>query len=470
VVIHQLWRCGALETVLAIEKLEDTHLRTLKRGATRKSDGGGLYLLPAKKDGESHGWRFDYSFQGKRRTISLGVYPAVSLAEARDRAGACRTAVAKGQDPSALRRLEKQKTIERLEAERRLKAGEPIKGSFEEVARRWYADIKDEWADSYSGKVLRRLEIHAFPYIGAKAIEEVTAADVLALCRRVQAEGRVQAEATLETGQRVRELCSRVFCYAIGEQTLTSDPARDIRRSLKKPRTRHFPAITKPVELAELLRDIDSYSGSFVVRCVLQLAPMLMVRPGELRLSRWEEFDLDQGLWIVPSMRLKRTLDEKENGEPHLVWLPRQAVQILEELFQLTGRTGYVFAGQGRKNKTISNNTLNKALRCMGYSTKTEVTGHGFRATARTLVVELLEFPEAVAEMQLAHAVKDANGTAYNRAEFHRQRMKMMQDWADYLEDLKNDRAKVKHPVLTEFKPVTLRLATINQAFQASEA
>jgi integrase len=455
---------------MALNKLSDTHLRHVKVGDARLSDGGGLYLKPAENHRECHGWRFDYSYQGKRRTISLGTYPAVPLADARRKAEDYRTAVANGEDPSALRKAERAKVLERLEAERRLKAGEPVVGSFEEVARRWFTDIKHEWADSYSGKVLRRLEIHAFPHIGAKMIQDVTAPEVLALCRRVQAAPDDETEGRLETGQRVRELCSRVFCYAIAEGTLVSDPARDIRRALRNPRQRHFAAITKPDSLAELLRDIDAYSGSFVVRCALQLAPMLMVRPGELRLSRWDEFDLDQGLWIVPSERLKRTKEEKENGEPHLVPLAKQAVQILEELFELTGRSGYVFAGQGRKSKCISNNTVNAALRRMGYSTKTEVTGHGFRATARTLAVELLEFPEAVAEMQLAHAVKDANGEAYNRAEFLRQRMRLMQEWADYLEDLKNDRAKVKHPVLTEFRPVTLRLTASNEALTTRTA
>jgi integrase len=204
----------------------------------------------------------------------------VTLAEARKRASKCRTDVATGNDPSELRRLEKKKVLERLEAERRLKAGEPAVGSFEEVARRWFADIKHEWADSYSSKVLRRLEIHAFPHIGAKMIKDVTAPDVLALCRRVQAAPDDESEGRVETGQRVRELCSRVFCYAIAEGTLVSDPARDIRRALRNPRQRHFAAITKPDALAELLRDIDAYSGSFVVRCALQLAPCSWCAPG----------------------------------------------------------------------------------------------------------------------------------------------------------------------------------------------
>lgn len=435
---------------MAIEKLNDTALRALKPGAGRQSDGGGLYLLPGQQEGESHGWRFDYSFRGKRRTISLGVYPAVSLKEARARAVEARKAVATGQDPSAQRKREKQQVRERLEAEKRLKAGEPIPGSFEEVARRWFQKRKAEWMGTYSSKVLRRLELHAFPYIGHLPIGEIDVPLVLQVCRRVQDAG------TIETGLRVKELCSRVFRFAIAEAIVKSDPCRDIDDALEKPQVTHFAALIKPAQVGEYLRRVDSYSGTFPVCCALKLAPMLMVRPGELRLARWEEFDLDQGLWLVPSVRLKRTKQQKLDGDPHRVYLARQAVEILEELFLLTGRTGNVFAG--KKGQCISDGTVNAALKRMGYCTKTEVTAHGFRATSRTLTVELLDFPEAVAEMQLAHAVKDENGNAYNRAEFLRQRRVMMQEWADYLEDLKHDRAKVQHPVLTEFRPVTDRL------------
>jgi integrase len=453
-----------MEAVLAINKLHDTGLRTLKIGAPRQSDGGGLYLLPAKKESESHGWRFDYSYDGKRRTISLGVYPEVPLAEARVRAGECRTEVAHGRDPSALRKIEKQKLIERLDAERLLRAGEPAKGSFEEVARRWYEKTKSEWMESYSSKVLRRLELHVFPYVGHLPIGELDVPGVLEVCRRVQGEGK------LETGMRVKELCSRVFRFAIAEATVRSDPCRDIGDALEKPQETHFAALIKPAQVGEYLRRADAYEGTFPVQCALRLAPMLMVRPGELRQSKWEEFDLDNGLWIVPSVRLKRTKKQKLEGKPHLVYLPRQAIEILEELFLLTGRTGFVFAGSGPKHKCISNSTVNAALRRMGYCTKTEVTAHGFRATSRTLTVELLNFPEAVAEMQLAHAVKDENGDAYNRAEFLEQRRAMMQAWADYLEDLKHDRAILKHPVLTEFTPVTLRLAAANGVMRTRAA
>ena len=230
---------------------------------------------------------------------------------------------------------------------------------------------------------------------------------------------------------------------------------------MKRPVVKHFAAVTKPQPLAVLLRAIDTYSGSFVVRSALQLAPMLLLRPGELRQARWEEIDLDNGLFYVPSSRLKRTKAEKESGQPHFVPLAKQAVHILEELFRHTGHTGLVFPAEGRSGRCMSDNTLNAALRAMGY-TKDMATAHGFRATARTLIVEMLEYPESVVEMQLDHAVKDANGTAYNRTEFIQKRIQMMTDWANYLNDLKRGKNKIQHPALPEFRPVTMRHQVAN--------
>lgn len=430
----------------------DLTIRNLKPGAKRLNDGAGLYLLPFAK-GQSHYWRFDYSYRGKRNTLSLGVYPDTTLAMAREMAQAYRTMVAAGQDPSETRKQSKKVIEQEREVERRVREGEPALGSFEEVGRRWFATRKHEWCESYSTKVLRRLELHAFPYIGHLPIGDIDPPKVLEVCRRVENNG------TLETAHRVMELCSLIFRFAIAEGMLRFDPARDIRGALKKPVTTHFAAVTKADDLARVLRDIDAYQGTFVVRCALQLTPMVMVRPGELRLARWEEFDLDNGLWYVPSERLKRTKDQKENGDPHLVPLAPQAVAILEDLFSLTGRTGLVFPAEGRQGRCMSENTLNTAFRNMGYSTKEDVTAHGFRATARTLAVELLNFPEAVVEMQLAHVVKDENGTAYNRTEFLQKRFELMRAWADYLEALKKGRQTIQHPVLPTFTPVTQRLS-----------
>lgn len=437
---------------MVFNKLRDAALRDIRVGGSRLSDGGALYLKPAQQDRDSHGWRLDYSLGGKRKTLSLGTYPDVSLAGARESAQRIRADLAEGRDPSAARKLGRLQLRESLRVGHTSAGVEPARGSFEEIARRWFESKKCDWMDVYSSKLLRRLELHVFPYIGSMPIGQIQVVNMLEICRRVQTAG------ALETGHRVRELCSWVFQFAIAEDVAKTDPCRDIRRALRTPQERHFPALIRPADIATYLHRADKYEGTFVVRSALQLIPMLMVRPGELRLARWEEFDLDNALWVVPSLRLKRTKTQKLNGKPHLVHLPRQAVEILEELFLLTGRSGYVFAGTGCNGTCISNSTVHAALRRLGYCTKTEVTGHGFRATFRTLTVELLRFPEAVAEMQLAHAVKDENGSAYNRAEFLEQRQALMQAWADYLEDLKNGRAKVSHPLLTDFTPVTLRL------------
>ncbi len=361
--------------------------------------------------------------------------------------------MAAGINPSAERQEIREAVAVRNEAERRYNAGEARIGSFEEVARRWFETKKATWMESYSQKVIRRLELHAFPRFGELDLAEITPKIALDACRIVEKRG------TLETAHRVLELCSDVFKFAIAEGKSLQNPCRDVAGALKRPEVNHFAAVVKPDELASLLRSIDVYNGSFVVGCALKLIPMLMVRPGELRQAKWDEFDLDNGLWYVPSARMKRTKVQKEKGEAHLVPLARQAVVVLESLFQLTGRTGVVFPCEGRPGRFMSENTTNMALRSMGY-TSDVVTSHGFRATARTLIVELLELPAEIVEMQLAHSVKDANGTAYNRTQFLIKRIEMMQVWADFLEDLRLGRSQVKHPVLPEFKPVTRRLAS----------
>ncbi len=408
---------------------------------SRASDSRGLYLKRAAKPGHCHRWHLDYSYEGRRQTISLGCYPEISLEDARNRAQACRNQLALGIHPSQPRRT-------------RVNSAPQVcpRGSFEEVGRRWFEIASSDWVPSYSSKVIRRLELHVFPKIGSVQLDRLRAIDVLALCRAVQNQG------ALETGQRVRELCSRIFCFAVAEGIISSDPCRDLRRALRNPDERHFAAVTDPSALADLLRKIDRYEGSEIVRHALQLTPLLMVRPGELRMARWGEFDLDSGVWLIPSVRMKRTKRSKQNGRPHIVFLARQAVELLESLFASTGAGEFVFAGATKRGGCISNSTLNAALRRMGYCTKTEVTGHGFRATARTLLVELLDWPEEVTEVQLAHTPKDPNKGAYNRAQFLEKRRLMMQQWADFLDELRAGRPPSKtHPVLTDFRPVTLR-------------
>ena len=417
--------------------------------AQRLYDGGGLYLVPFAW-GESHYWRMDYTHQSRRRTLSLGSHPQLGLDEARALAKAARAMLAMGVDPMDERHEQRAQHRRSADATRRAKSGQPVIGSFEEVARRWFEVKSDQWMETYSSKVIRRLELHAFPRFGGTPIGKIMPTTVLEACRAVERND------TLETAHRLREHCSCVFRFAISEGADVRDPCADIRDALKRPVVKHFAAVTKPEPLAVLLRAIDAYQGSFIVRSALKLAPMLMLRPGELRQAQWEEFDLDNGLFYVPSARLKRTKVEKQNGLPHFVPLAKQAVRILEELFKHTGHTGLVFPAEGRTGRCMSDNTLNAALRAMGY-TKDAATAHGFRATARTLVVEMLQYPEPVVEMQLDHAVKDANGTAYNRTEFIAKRVEMMTAWANYLDDLKHGKSTIRHPVLPAFRPVTLR-------------
>ena len=440
---------------MALERIKSERaIKALKHGAGRVNDGGGLYLVPFGWQ-QSHYWRMDYTHQGRRRTLSLGVWPEIGLEQARAMASEARAKLVSGIDPMEDRKAQRSKIQEATQNERLIKAGLPAIGSFEDVARRWFDVKSNHWMASYSSKVIRRLELHAFPRFGNTPIGMITPVTVLEACRAVERND------TLETAHRLREHCSCVFRFAISEGADLRDPCQDIRDALKRPVVKHFAAVTKPQPLAVLLRAIDTYSGSFVVRSALQLAPMLLLRPGELRQARWEEIDLDNGLFYVPSSRLKRTKAEKENGQPHFVPLAKQAVHILEELFRHTGHTGLVFPAEGRSGRCMSDNTLNAALRAMGY-TKDMATAHGFRATARTLIVEMLEYPESVVEMQLDHAVKDANGTAYNRTEFIQKRIQMMTDWANYLNDLKRGKNKIQHPALPEFRPVTMRHQVAN--------
>jgi integrase len=430
----------------------DRTIQTLKPGTKRLSDGEGLYLLPFAK-GAKHYWRYNYTHEGKRNTLSIGVYPETGLALAREKADEARARVARGENPSVVRKKFKQAINNKVEAEKRAKRGEPPLGSFEEVACRWIGNKRHVWTAGYCHVVLRRLQMHIFPIVGYRQLEDISPKMMLDTCRKVEACGH------LDTANRLREIGSQVFRFAIAEGRDLRDPCADISDALKKPIVRHRSAITNPEQLGQLLRAIDEYSGSFLVRSALQLLPHLMLRSSELRMAEWREIDLDNKLWYIPAERMKGIKASKMNKPPHLVPLSTQVVSIFEELFALTGRSGLVFPSQGRLGRCMSENTLNMALRAMGYDSSI-VTSHGFRATARTLLVEVLGTGESIAEMQLAHSVKDALGTAYNRTQFIPQRLEMMQSWSDYLEDLKHDCAKTVHPTLPKFTPVTDRFKT----------
>ena len=412
--------------------LTDAHLRGIKAQDPRKrlTDGGGLYLLLFVKGG-SHAWRFVYTHEGKRKTLSLGTYPDTGLSLARRKADEARRLLAEGINPSTARKEARTAIVQALEGERRADAGLPALGSFEEVARSWFDVQRSDWAATYANKVIRRLELYAFPYIGRRPVGEITPPELLAVLRRLEARGVV------ETAHRVRDTCSQVFRFAVAEGRVTSDPARDLAGALRTHQTKHIPAITEPARFGELLRAIDGCRGIPATREGLKLAALLFLRPGaELRAAEWSEFDLDAALWSVPASRMKRRKHAKENGPPHLVPLPRQAVEILRELRRLTGHQHFVFQGVRDRSKTISENTLNAALSALGFGPD-EMRMHGFRAAARTMLAERLNFDDKVIEAQLAHAVPDALGRAYNRTQFFEQRRAMLQTWADYLDKLR---------------------------------
>jgi integrase len=362
----------------------DTTIKSIKPGDARKrlTDGDGLYLLPFVNGG-SHGWRFDYSHEGRRKTLSLGTYPSTGLSLARQQAETARQLVAAGVDPSAERKAKKARAVEKRERDRRADEGLPPLDSFEHVARAWYETRRHEWAASYGSKIIRRLELDVFPYIGAVPAADITPPALLQVLRRIEARG------VIETAHRALEECSQVFRFAVASGSATSNPARDLNGALKKATAKNFPAILDPGRFGELLRAIHGYQGTVVVRAALQLAPMLLLRPGELRFANWAEIDLDGALWTVPAARMKRTLQGKTSGKAHLVPLPRQAVAALRDLYPLTGPDGFVFRGERHHDRAMSENTVNAALRAMGFP-KDEVTGHGFRATARTMLDEVL--------------------------------------------------------------------------------
>ena len=391
--------------------LTDTTIRTAKSAEkpVKLSDEKGLYLLVTPAGGKW--WRLDYRFSGKRKTLSMGVYPDVGLKDARERRDEARKLLADGINPGETRKAMKAS-----------KAGRAA-NSFEVVAREWFAKFSAKWAPSHAEKIIRRLERDIFPWIGSRPIAEVTAPELLAVLRRIEERGAV------ETAHRAHQNCGQVFRYAIATGRAERDPSPDLRGALPAVKQTHHAAITELKAIGELLRAIDGYQGSFITRCALRLAPLVFVRPGELRKAEWSEIDLDKAEWNIPAKRMKMR-------EPHLVPLATQAVEILRELHALTGGGRYVFPGARTNGRPMSENAVLAALRRLGYA-KGEMSGHGFRAMARTILDEVLHVRPDFIEHQLAHAVRDPNGRAYNRTAHLEERRKMMQEWADYLDKLK---------------------------------
>lgn len=388
--------------------LTDTAIRNLKflGNVFKRSDEKALYLLV---NGAGKYWRMDYRSAGKRKTLALGVYPDVPLAAARERRDAARRLLASGIDPGAAKQQQKRAVTA---------AGE---NSFEAVAREWFSKHSPRWVASHSDKIMRRLERDVFPWIGAQPIGAVTAPDLLAALRRIESRGAI------ETAHRALQNCGQIFRYAVSTGRAERDPSGDLRGALPPAAEKHHASITDTLGVAELLRAISGYQGTLVTKCALQLAPLVFVRPGELRKAEWAEFSLDVAEWRIPAARMKMR-------EQHIVPLSRRAVVILRDLHALTGSGRYVFPGARTNGRPMSENTVNAALRRLGYA-KDQMTGHGFRSMASTLLHEQGWNHQAI-ERQLAHAERNAVSAAYNFAEHLPERRKMMQAWADYLDGL----------------------------------
>lgn len=397
--------------------LSDTAIRNAKptSKAFKLYDESGLFVLINPNGGKW--WRFKYRFDNKEKLLSLGTYPEVSLKDARQKRDAARKLIAGGVDPSAARQAEKSS-----------RDGSAA-NSFEAVAREWWASHMASKAPSHKDKVIRRFELYLFPWIGKKPIADITAPEVLTAIKRIEQLG------ILETAHRALQTSGQVFRYAVQTGRAVRDVTADLKGALPATTTKHMAAFTEPKDVAELLRAIDGFSGTFTVQCALRLAPMMFVRPGELRMAKWADIDLEAGEWRYTVTKTKTE---------HIVPLPTQAIKILMELKAFSGHGQYVFQGGHSPLKPMSESAINAALKRMGYDTKTQITGHGFRAMARTILHERLGIDPQIIEHQLAHKVPDALGKAYNRTKFIEQRKVMMQTWADYLDKLKTGAKVVK--------------------------
>jgi integrase len=405
--------------------LSDTAIRNAKPGPKpfKLFDERGLFLIVTPPGGKW--WRFRYKFGDKEKLLSLGIYPDIPLASrtlkdaetgktqkikgARELRDDARELLAQGVDPGTHRKAQK--------ATKQNRAA----NSFEVVAREWYSKYSPSWSGAHGERIIRRFERDVFPWIGGRPISEVAPSDLITVV------GRIERRGALETAHRALANCGQVFRYAVATGRAERDPTGDLRGALPPVKGEHFAAVTEPNHVAELLRTIDGYQGTFVVACALRLAPLVFVRPGELRKAEWKDIDLGCAEWRYTVTKTKT---------PHIVPLSTQAVTILQELRALTGTGRFVFPGARSSPRPMSDNAILAAMRRMGIA-KDEMSGHGFRAMARTILDEVLGVRPDLVEHQLAHAVKDPNGRAYNRTAHLPERRKMMQQWADYLSALK---------------------------------
>jgi integrase len=397
-----------------IPPLTDTEIKKTKPSTKQITlfDGGGLFLLISPSGGKL--WRFKYRYAGKEKLMSFGSYPELSLTDARQTRAEARKLIAQNIDPLVFRKSNK--ALDK----------ELIANTFETVAREWHHKFSSagKWSPNHSADILHRLEKDIFPPLGSRPISEIKPKELLKALERISSRG------ALDTAHRIRHHCGMIFRYAIITERAERDIAADLRGALPPVKNGHHAALTTPKSIAPLLRAIDDYEGSFVVKCALQLLPIFFCRPGELRAAEWAEIDFDNAIWEIPAERMKMKA-------PHIVPLSHQAIEVLESLHPLTGSGKYVFPCHRSPLRCMSDNALNAALRRMGF-TKEEATAHGFRASARTILDEVLHLPVVLIEHQLSHSVRDALGTAYNRTSHLPERTKMMQRWSDYLDDLKS--------------------------------
>jgi integrase len=398
-----------------VMSLTDTAIRNAKpREKQHKlTDEKGMYML-VKQAGKY--FRLDYRFGGKRKTLALGVYPDVTLKEAREKRDEARKLITDGIDPAQVRKVTK------------VMHAEQTANNFEAIVREWFTKRSPNWAESYATKIIRRFELYLFPWLGSRPISEITPPELLSVLRRIESRG------ILETAHRVKQTCGQVFRYAIATGRAERDPSADLRGALAPVKRGRMATITEPTKIGELLRAIDGYEGTPTAKCALCLAPLVFVRPGELRQAEWEEIDLDNSEWRIPAEKMKMK-------DPHIVPLSKQAVVILNEIHPITGQGRYVFPSVRTNSRPMSNNTILAALRRMGYA-KDEMSGHGFRAMASTILHEQ-GWPSDIIERQLAHAERNSIKAAYNYAQHLPERRKMMQAWADLLDSLRRNKKVV---------------------------
>ncbi|OWQ90830.1 integrase [Roseateles aquatilis] len=416
--------------LLSVKGIEAALKRAAAAGkAVTVNDGAGL-TLEAQPSGAGW-WRLRYWVGARANRLSLGTYPDTTLALARQKRDEARQGLAAGRDPVEAKRADKDAATAVRQRAKLAAEGKPLPGSFEFVAREWLANVHQvKVSANHADRTLTRLANDAFPTLGRRPIADIDPPELLQALRRVEARGAI------ETAHRLKDACSQVFRYGVATGVCGRNPAQDLRDALQPVQTRHHAALIAPAEVAALLRDMAAYSGHPVTKAALALTPLLLLRPGELRQMEWAWVDLDKALLTVPGTVMKRLKVDKASGPPHLVPLAPRAVDVLRELQLLTGGGKFVFPALTTRQRCMSENTVRSALRRMGYSND-DMTAHGFRATARTLIAERLGVEDKIIEAQLAHAVGDALGRAYNRTQYLEQRRDMLQRWAEYLERLR---------------------------------